>query len=843
MKGLPIYMGGAKEVARQMDVEKEKKGHKPQAVRFFEVIFPWRSFVELRFIRNGEIHRTWIPTHEVGKILATVNHYTKQRWNSYYGVASRKRQGGGTKTDLDYVNAVWIDVDTDKEGLSKEVVVEKLLNWILPPSIIVDSGHGVHCYWLLREPAKDFKLIERINLGLAKELGGDTRAYDATRILRVPGTTNWKDPSNPVPVRIIHFDSDRRYNLLTLDDWSVEIEEYDMDKKLTVEKQFDNEIVDRVVEECAFLKHCKEDARTLDEPSWYCMITNLTALGAIEKIHELSKPYYKPPNRYTKEETDKKIQHALRDAFGPHTCAYIQNVLGFKCPQDCPWRGKVKSPAGIAWKLVKKTPELPFSVLGFTPKREVLFWYRGRIIAIPARQLTRDELTLFLGNLEKEEFRRVKNTILTKAYEKGIIDVDETYKTGIWKVENGFLLISGKDVLHITDLGIRRIREPVYEGKILNLDGKPWIDPERLEEYLPKANITDVFIKLRDLIAQWNFENGEMIPYLTAFVMLVPFQQAMKWRPWIYITGRRGTGKTTLFQEVLGIYGNLVVRMDKTTAHALAQEIGSTGKIPILDEFEKYRKLEEILELAKLANAGGFYTRGTTGEKMKKWSLHHIFWFASVYLAGSDSAQRSRMVVFELLPHEDIKPQFLTLKEKEELRHQVIACMLKHWNEIEERAFEYLERKAEFNVKDGRIIDNFAYASALVDVATGEGGIPEFAERIDFEEDEEEILRAILFTIIENETLLHHLENHASLPHKYGVKKITRKDGSEALAIDPQQVRRYLLKDTQWKDMDITKPLLRLTENHKKESVWIGGKSTWAVVIPWETVKRVIGSD
>jgi len=822
-----------------MDVEKEKRGRKPQAVRFFEVLFPWRSFVELRFIRNGEIHRTWIPTHEVGKILTTVNHYTKQRWNSYYGVASRKRQGGGTKADLDYVNAVWIDVDTDKEGLSKEVVVEKLLDWLLPPSIIVDSGHGVHCYWLLREPTKDFRQVEKINLGLAKELGGDTKTYDATRILRVPGTTNWKDPSNPVPVRIIHFDPDKRYNLLTLDDWSVEVEEYDESKKLTVEQQFDNEIVDRVIEECMFLKHCKEDAKTLDEPSWYCMITNLTALGAIEKIHELSKPYYKPPNRYTKEETDQKIKHALRDAFGPHTCAYIQNVLGFKCPQDCPWKGKVKSPAGIAWKLIKKVPELPFSVLGFTPKREVLFWYRGRIIVIPARQLTRDELTLFLGNLEKEEYRKIKTTILTKAHEKGIVDTSETLKTGIWKTQDGFLIVSGKDVLHVMEGKIRRIREPVFEGKILDLDNSTWLNPLQLEEALSKADLTDTFFKLQELVSEWSFEDGEMVPYVTAFVMLSPFQQAMKWRPWIYITGRRGTGKTTFFQEVLGIYGNLTSRMDKSTAHALVQEIGNTGKIPVLDEFEKYKKIEEILELAKLANAGGYYTRGTTGEKMRRWSLHHMFWFGSIYLAGSDSAQRSRMVVFELLPHKD-RSRFLTSSEKEQLKHDIIASVMKHWCKIEEKAFDYQSRKADFHVLDGRIIDNFCYASALVDLATGEGGIPEFALNTEFEEDEVEILKAIFSAIVEGETIGEYLKREAEIIEKYGVK-ILRRNEEKFLAIDPTTARRYLLRDTSWRDLDITKPLLRLSDTRKKEVVKFKGRAVRAVVIPWHVIENIFG--
>jgi len=57
-----------------------------------------------------------------------------------------------------------------------------------------------------------------------------------------------------------------------------------------------------------------------------------------DAIHALSAPY---PN-YTFRETDAKIGHALKGP-GPHTCAYIQQTLGFS---GCPPGGcGVKAPA------------------------------------------------------------------------------------------------------------------------------------------------------------------------------------------------------------------------------------------------------------------------------------------------------------------------------------------------------------------------------------------------------------------------------------------------------------------------------------------------------------------
>lgn len=818
---------------------KQSNDTKPPIVTFFEALFPWKSYIELRFIKAGEpLIRKWMNTHEIGKMLNEAHLYSNKGYNAYFGVAARHKHGG-TKQDLDYVNALWIDLDCEKERRNKEECVEKLQQWILPPSIIIDSGHGLHVYWLLKEPTKEFDLIEHINIGLAKALGGDKVAYDATRILRIPTTKNWKN--EPIPVEIIHIDVEKRYDLTDFDEWIDTTQIYDKDSSLSVDVTVPSEIVDQVINECAFLKYCKENARTLEEPYWYAMITNLVALGATDKIHELSKPYHKDYKRkYTPEETNKKIEHALKDAPGPHTCQYIQNVLGFKCPDTCPWKSRVKSPAGIAWKLLKPERKLPFTVLGFTLDKKIYVWYKGNLINFNTNRLTRDELTLFLGNISKETYYEIKETILLAAHEKGLIDTENTIKKGIFKFDDGFLINTGKNALLIQDGKITILNEPVFKGKIITFDKKEFLDTQKFMEYYKTTDITEIFSILHSLIAQWNFEDGEMPQYLTAFVMLAPFQHAMKWRPWIYLTGRRGTGKTTFFDEVLGIFENLTVRLDKSTAHAIVQEIGNTGKIAVFDEFENYKKLDEILEIAKLSNAGGAYTRGTTSEKMKKWNLHHMLWFGSIYPAGKDAAQRSRTVFFELLPHETKSPTFLTRIEKEELKHRIIASVIKHWNEIEAKAFEYQKNKTEYDVQDGRIIDNFMYAAALVDIATGEGGIPEFAQQIRFEEDEEKLLTTILTTVIENKQIYTHLINgNSETCEKYGLKKIYSHE-EEYLAIYPKQVKRYLLKDTYWADLDISKPLLRLSAYKQKQTVKLNGKSQRAIIIPWNIVQQIM---
>jgi predicted transcriptional regulator len=93
---------------------------------------------------------------------------------------------------------------------------------------------------------------------------------------------------------------------------------------------------------CEFIEYCKIYAKTLSEPLWYAMVSNLCRFdGGVEIIHEYSKPY---PD-YTESETDRKIEHAKNDS-SPHTCGWIQKN-GFDCPRygQC----HVKSPAGLAY--------------------------------------------------------------------------------------------------------------------------------------------------------------------------------------------------------------------------------------------------------------------------------------------------------------------------------------------------------------------------------------------------------------------------------------------------------------------------------------------------------------
>lgn len=118
------------------------------------------------------------------------------------------------------IACLWVDIDIvgsaahKAENLPKSVdEAMGLLPEKYPPSIIVSSGHGLHAYWLLKEPviindenrAEVINTVRKLQQIIRNSAAANGWKIDATadlsRILRVPYTWNFKDPENPVLVK------------------------------------------------------------------------------------------------------------------------------------------------------------------------------------------------------------------------------------------------------------------------------------------------------------------------------------------------------------------------------------------------------------------------------------------------------------------------------------------------------------------------------------------------------------------------------------------------------------------------------------------------------------------
>ncbi|OPX86078.1 MAG: hypothetical protein A4E53_03284 [Pelotomaculum sp. PtaB.Bin104] len=272
-------------------------------------------------------------------------------YDVYFGVGlqaekltSSKR---GTSDSVIAIGAIHVDIDCSggSHAASNLPTFEEaiqLLNCLpIRPSIIIHTGGGLHCYWLFSKLwifQNDAKRQEcqalvanfqraMIKLFAARRWKMDNTS-DLARVLRVPGTQNLKG-NTPHPVKILEFDPDRRYMYRELKEAIATIEgslpsERDNlhpQNTQNTQKSEDKPIAAAIFEKCAFLRHCRDNAATLPEPSWYTMLSIVARTEEGPALcHELSRPY---PG-YSVSETDGKIRHALQDT-GPVTCERIKS--------------------------------------------------------------------------------------------------------------------------------------------------------------------------------------------------------------------------------------------------------------------------------------------------------------------------------------------------------------------------------------------------------------------------------------------------------------------------------------------------------------------------------------
>ena len=227
------------------------------AQQFLKALFPvldGNNRIEVRILRAGtRKSKDRHFTDDIDDAAVLAMGASDKGYESYFGVSARGQKAHGKKHNLAYLSAAYADVDVGKTYKTKDEAQEALEDFVPRPSIIVDSGGGLHAYWLLNERVTfgewrcrevcfdcqqkrrgrcracricmseknpthiPFAMdrVEGVMRGIVQELEIDN-CWDATRILRVPGTENHKPDREPRPVRLLSFHPDRRFDLEAL---------------------------------------------------------------------------------------------------------------------------------------------------------------------------------------------------------------------------------------------------------------------------------------------------------------------------------------------------------------------------------------------------------------------------------------------------------------------------------------------------------------------------------------------------------------------------------------------------------------------------------------------------
>lgn len=321
------------------------------------------------------------PLATLDALIDKITQHAKLKENIYFavGVYESKRTTDSARNK----KALYLDLDCGptKGFMTKAEAITRLAGFcsqsgVPMPNLIVDSGNGVHCYWTFKEPiqiSQWLPMAERLKqLCVDFNFPADSAiTADSARIMRVPGTKNWKDPAHPRDCRLIKADP----------------EDYDADELATrlgvvaattvpaaLAGQADNDDLGAnlygerayyaadMVEQCAALRHTR-DTGGKGQPGmlWHKV---LHLLAYTEDGHDFIHPMSNQHEEYNKAKVEQRFQYSLQNKarLAPTLCKTIEGYLPSKC-KGCPFNGHIKTPLvlgkpqdsmlPLGWKMTK----------------------------------------------------------------------------------------------------------------------------------------------------------------------------------------------------------------------------------------------------------------------------------------------------------------------------------------------------------------------------------------------------------------------------------------------------------------------------------------------------------
>lgn len=226
---------------------------------------------------------------------------------------------------------------------------------------------------------------------------------------------------------------------------------------------------------------------------------------------------------------------------------------------------------------------------------------------------------------------------------KGVWEPFERVRgAGVWLDDDGEIVIHSGDT--IIENG--EARDPGVSGAYVYPS-----EPPRQKPWEGDVKADD-FKDLYGLLKTWSWRRPDIDPMLLLGWIGAAFVGgALKWRPLMWLTGDRGTGKSTL-QEVLNcLFNNSILSVSDPTPAAIFQKIGFSSLPVALDEMEPEadnKKVQNIIKLARQACSGGVILRGSAEGNASEFKARNCYLFSSILVPALLPQDRSRMAILEL---------------------------------------------------------------------------------------------------------------------------------------------------------------------------------------------------
>jgi len=310
------------------------------------------------------------------EVDALVKKFVEQKQDVYFGIAKFATGSNRTKENVLSLKSFWIDIDcgelkaviNEKTGrpdgyIDQATGLQELQKFCkavgLPKPLLVNSGRGIHAYWPLTEAISSEEwepVAARLNqLCVEHNLYVDASVFEIARVLRIPGTFNFKDEP-PKPVELISDAPDVEYGYFKsvlgvreeafVKPKKAELSELQKAMMANTVSRFSKIMVRSAKGEgCAQLLYQFQNQDSVSEPQWFNALS--VAQHCVDRdtaIHKISMNY----EGYDFEDTEKKASHTKF----PQKCSTFEKNNPGGC-DGCVWKGRIGSPISLGREILR----------------------------------------------------------------------------------------------------------------------------------------------------------------------------------------------------------------------------------------------------------------------------------------------------------------------------------------------------------------------------------------------------------------------------------------------------------------------------------------------------------
>lgn len=297
----------------------------------------------------------------------------------YFGCAKYGDADNRKQENAEYFHALWMDIDCgEKKAKPNPEKNGKIEGYIdqptafaafkdfckahkLPRPVVVDSGYGLHFYWILAEVVRrrEWEALSHRLRDVALEHGliVDTSVFEASRVLRVPGTLNFKN-NVEAPVRVLS----EKHDVTPYSVWKELIGAPEPEEDRSFIPRRLSPLMESLMENrtkrfktimmksaqgegCQQLLHCFQNQDKIDYNLWRSALSIAThCVDRDTAIHKMSSRH---PG-YNEGETELKAA----DIGGPHHCTTFERQNPGGC-DGCSHKGRFKSPISLGIEIAE----------------------------------------------------------------------------------------------------------------------------------------------------------------------------------------------------------------------------------------------------------------------------------------------------------------------------------------------------------------------------------------------------------------------------------------------------------------------------------------------------------